>query len=376
MQPSFTVLRQNPQPLIIRLFCAHALRNFALRNATMKPFVTSDENVVNKYGFRVLTAGIDTRQFERNPIMYYMHNRAAYNPKGNEVIGRWEDISKKDGKLVAKPVLDTEEKFAKTIAGKVERGFLRMASVGIQIVETSSDPKHLLAGQTRPTVTKSILREISIVDEGANDNALMLYNQDGSIVNLATGELPELAELTTKPEPKTNTMKTVNLALELAADATEVEALAAITKLKTDLKAAQDKVAAHEAATKAANDKEATQLINDATAALKLEGEAKISFVKTYEALFAADHENTKAALLVATPAKATDQNRAALGTFMKSINGAPAAGSGTDPKLSFDYMQKHDAEKLAALKENEPETYQQLVADYVKGVRYNPTQN
>ena len=154
----------------------------------MKSFVTSDENVINKYGFRILTAGIDTTQFERNPIMYYMHNRAQWNPKGNEVIGRWEGLSKQDGKLIAKPVIDSAEKLGKTIAGKVDRGFLRMASIGIQIVETSSDPKYLLKGQTRPTVTKCILREISIVDEGANDNALMLYSEDGSVVNLASGE--------------------------------------------------------------------------------------------------------------------------------------------------------------------------------------------
>lgn len=351
----------------------------------MKPFVTSDESVVNKYGFRVLTAGIDTSQFERNPLMYYMHNRAAYNPKGNEVIGKWTNLTKKDGKLVAEPVIDTDEKFAKTIAGKVDRGFLRMASVGIQIVETSSDPKYLLAGQTRPTVTKSVLREISIVDEGANSKALMLYAEDGNVINLATGELPELAELSTQKPDTMSKLTPIALALSLTAEATEAEVLAAITTLKADKETAETELKTHQDAVEAANKTEATQLINAAVDALKLKDDAKTNFVKTYEALFAADHANTKAALMASIPTAAAPAHpngngqaatpaAAQLGNFMKNITGAPADDN--DPKLSFDYMQKHNPAGLAELKANDPEKYQSLVADYAAGVRYNKPTN
>ena len=61
-------------------------------------FVLSDESV-NSYGFVVLTEGIDTSAFERNPVMLYMHNR-----DGN-VIGRWENIRKEDKRLLG----DAEE---------------------------------------------------------------------------------------------------------------------------------------------------------------------------------------------------------------------------------------------------------------------------
>ncbi len=81
-------------------------------------------------------------------------------------------------KLLADPVFDTEDEKGKEIAGKVERGFLKMASIGIRIVATSDDPKMLLAGQTRETVIKCRLREASIVGIGANHNALRLYDEN------------------------------------------------------------------------------------------------------------------------------------------------------------------------------------------------------
>ena len=40
----------------------------------MKEVIISNSSL-NSYGFRVLTEGIDTAQFERNPILLWMHNR-------------------------------------------------------------------------------------------------------------------------------------------------------------------------------------------------------------------------------------------------------------------------------------------------------------
>ncbi len=352
--------------------------NFVTSNKPMKQFITSDENVLNKYGFRVLTAGIDTSQFDRNPLMYYMHNRAQWNPKGNEVIGKWENVQKKKGQLMAQPIIDTEEKFAKTIAGKVERGFIRMASIGIQVVETSSDPKYLLAGQTRPTVTKCILREISIVDEGANDNALMLYSEDGNAINLSTGgDIPQLAELSTH-KTKTDNMsqfKTLAVALSLKAEATETEVLTAITALKTAKETAETNLSAHQKKVQDANKLEAKQLLKTAVEALKLVDDAKTNFENTYKALFAADHANAKAAILASMPvAAAQPAATAQLGSFMKTLEGAEDGQ--TDAKLSFDYLQKYDPAKLEQLKAAQPETYQKLVNDYAAGVRYNKPTN
>ena len=43
---------------------------------------------------------------------------------------------------------------------------------GIDILELSDQPEHLLQGQTSPTITKSKLYEVSLVDVGSNDDAI------------------------------------------------------------------------------------------------------------------------------------------------------------------------------------------------------------
>ena len=68
-------------------------------------------------------------------------------------------------------------------------------------------PQNVVQGQTRPTVTRSKLVEVSIVDVGANDDALQvrLYS-GGKLLTLAQGEdndlLPLLNPTTTQPQNK------------------------------------------------------------------------------------------------------------------------------------------------------------------------------
>jgi len=151
-----------------------------------KRFRASDETV-NSYGYRILTDGIILDDFERNPIMLYMHNRPW---RGGEdeggVIGRWENIAVENGELLMDAVFDEEDAFAKKIGGKVERGFLNMCSIGVEPIEWSEDPAYLLPGQTRATVTKCRLLEVSIVDRGSNANSVVLYNK-GQVMTLSDG---------------------------------------------------------------------------------------------------------------------------------------------------------------------------------------------
>lgn len=122
-------------------------------------FLVSDETK-NSHGFKVITAGIDIEQFARNPIMLYMHNRKS------NVIGKWENIRKEGDKMYADAIFDTQDPQAKLISNKVENGFIKSASLGIEVLEQKGD-----------TVTKCKLFEISIVDIGSNQNALKLYNK-------------------------------------------------------------------------------------------------------------------------------------------------------------------------------------------------------
>lgn len=122
-------------------------------------FLVSDESD-NSHGFKVLTEGIDATQFEKNPIMLYMHERPT-------IIGRWENLKKEDGKLYADAVFDIESEKGKEIARQVEKDFLRGASIGITYQK--EDLKNGVLEKCR-------LFEISIVDIGSNPNALKLYD--------------------------------------------------------------------------------------------------------------------------------------------------------------------------------------------------------
>lgn len=131
-------------------------------------FVLSDESV-NSYGFVVLTEGIDTSAFERNPVMLYMHNR-----DGN-VIGRWENIRKDGKRLLGDAVFDDSTELAATVKKQVEKGFLRSVSIGIEQIATEE-----LNGVQ--TIVKSRLIEVSIVDIPSNENAVKLFRHTGGYV--------------------------------------------------------------------------------------------------------------------------------------------------------------------------------------------------
>ena len=155
------------------------------KTAMSKTFVVSDETI-NSYGFRVLTSGINTKNFLKNPIGLFNHQR--YDDWSTEYSGpvvKWSNLVKqKDGSMVADPVFDENDPKGKVIANKVENGFLSAASIGFKIIEMSDDPKYMLPGQKYPTVTKCELVEISIVDIPSNKNAIALYDESENRIEL------------------------------------------------------------------------------------------------------------------------------------------------------------------------------------------------
>ena len=210
---------------------------------------------LNSYGSRVITAGIDITQYEKNPVLLWMHRR-SFSSNSPLPIGRVENLRFDGDALKGTPVFDEKDPFAKQIADKWEGGFLKMCSAGLDIVETSVDPVHLLPGQTRATVLRSKLTEVSIVDIGSNDDALQLTNS-GQLLTLASGEACEalpLLELN-KPEKEDNangeqpaasinnnkiTMKKETLQLlGLAENATEEQVHNAVQLLKQSADKAQ-----------------------------------------------------------------------------------------------------------------------------------------
>lgn len=124
-----------------------------------------------------MTEGLDITQYQRNPVLLYMHQRG-------QVIGLVKDIKKENGEITGELEFDEASDESIRVKKQFEFGSLRMVSASVDILELSEDPALLVQGQTRPTVTKSRLFEVSVVDVGANDDALVL-SRDGVTLELA-----------------------------------------------------------------------------------------------------------------------------------------------------------------------------------------------
>lgn len=216
-----------------------------------KTFILSDESL-NSYGFRIITAGIQLEQFRKNPVMYFMHRRPnKYDEKVEEKlpIGIWENIRVEKNQLLADAKFDLSDPFAKKIADKVENGFLRMASLGAEPIEASSDLSLLVQGQTRETVTICNALEASIVDMGGNLNSFALsaecgcalYNK-GNLINLSNSSENSIQLLKINTNQSIN-MKKIAIALGLSEDASEEQIIAAISANKTAVDAAKIQLA-------------------------------------------------------------------------------------------------------------------------------------
>ncbi|MRJ09168.1 hypothetical protein EDL99_09895 [Ornithobacterium rhinotracheale] len=321
-------------------------------------FVINDENIVNSYGYRVLTAGIDTKQYMRNPVVLYMHSRGfdkVNGTEGNEVIGRVVKLEKTGGQLIADVEFDTEDDFSKKIAGKVERGFLKMASIGADVIEASSNAEHILPGQIFETVTKSKLVELSIVDIGGNDNALKLHRN---------GEPIQLKKL---KKQKDMTIKTIALALGMSEETNEQKVLQEVQALKLAKDNAEKRISELEQEKKENETAEATQLVDKAIALGVFPEALKQSQIKSFALNFVEQKETlTKLIAEKENEIKLNGKNQ-----VVKTV----VLGKGEKPKtgiaLTFDYLQKHDVEQLREIKLNQPEEYARLAQDYARGVRH-----
>lgn len=184
---------------------------------------------LNSYGFWVLTSGILMERYYLNPVLLYMHQRG-------EVIGTVEDIKIEGEELTGELKFDEASGLSKRAKKQFECGSLRMVSIGFNIIETSEDPSMLVPGQTRPTVTKCELFEVSVVDIGANPDAVRLYGKDGQLITLSDGgESPlPLLNNNNKKEQKMEFLKKVAQALGMPETATEAEILAKLASVNTE----------------------------------------------------------------------------------------------------------------------------------------------
>lgn len=298
---------------------------------------------LNSYGFRVLTSGIDLTQYQRNPILLWMHSRATWGRIDDVLpLGRMENLRVDGDNLIGTPVFDENDEFARKIKAKWESGILKMVSAGLRVIEESDDPAVLVQGQRYATVTKCKLLEVSIVDIGANDDAIVLYDDQDRRINLSQGDNGVCLTPINNQNIHLNTnemeLKQIALALGLAESATEQEVLARAGQLCKD------------AGEVAKLRKAAEEQQNEALAALV---DSAVS-----EGRFAADKRNHFLELGKKVGLKALQETIDLMKPAQRpsTVINPANPGSGEYKKLS-----DVPADKLEALRSQQPDKYKQL---------------
>ncbi len=302
------------------------------------PIVLNTEDV-NRYGFWIKTEGIKTQNFQKNPVLLYMHDDWSSSALP---IGRIENIRKENGMLLGDPVFDMDDEFAAKVANKYNNGFLFAASIQIDPLTTSDAPEYIKAGQTRSAVLACDLLEASIVKVPGQPNA----------VKMSAGEDAKIPKLKSDMDKITNELGLKNGAGEDAA-------VAEIQSLKARLSAS--------------NEKRLVAVKLQATAK-GLQGEAFDDLLKT------SDLDAVEAFVLAYSVPVATLE-----AIPEKEEGGAPASGApktlvtklgvGMNPDGSpakagregwtWQQWEKEDPSGLVQLKADDPEKYKKLALGY-----------
>ena len=291
---------------------------------------------LNSYGFRVLTDGLDVMQYSRNPVLLYMHER------GN-VIGYVKDLKVENNEVTGELMFDCASELSQRCKKQFEFGSLRMVSAGLEILETSEDTDLLVPGQTRPTITKSKLFEVSVADVGANDDALVLH-KDGKRVTLGRDgecDLPLLNNNNKNQKTEEMENKTIALQLGLPETATEAEISAKFAELK-QLKEENASLLKEKETLALVN---ITNLVTQAIAEKRLEEKDKDQFVELGKKIGAEELEKTLKAMHPAVK----------LSSVLGHQGGAPAG------EQKYTKLSEVPADQIATLRADNPEEYKQL---------------
>jgi hypothetical protein len=176
-------------------------------------FILNDENVMNSYGFYILTSGGRLERFRDNPVMLSNHINTNEN-----VIGKWENVLIENGQIKATPNFDIDAPLGLDISGKVDRGYLKGASMGIipkwDSMERIGDKLML---------TEWELAEGSIVPVPSNRNSIAIYSADGKLL-----QEEEVKNLCLSVAQKLPTPENLNLNITMKKILLSVSALLAL----------------------------------------------------------------------------------------------------------------------------------------------------
>ena len=299
----------------------------------------------------MLTSGANLSVFENNPVMLLNHD------DWNLPIGRWENIRGAGSRILADAVFDKDDERAVAVMGKVERGFLKAASIGGWPGESSNDPSLMLPGQTYPTMVTWTVREASICTIGSNHNAIALYDQENKRMDLNDkGTLIKLFDTASgiHVSPKNKTQMTILTGLLKLSDNASEQAIADEVQkiirlrdelqkensaLKTEKEALSSKVQAFEKKEKDERKASAVTLVDKAIKEGRLDAKGKDAWLGMFDANF--DQAKTQ---LDAIPPRAS---------VTQQIQASPSGGTGGVKLADMTFPEIIKADRLKELKKD-----------------------
>ncbi|MBY0488189.1 MAG: phage protease [Flavobacteriaceae bacterium] len=319
-----------------------------------KVFILNDDAVQNSYGFFILTSGGKLDRFKSNPVMLSNHVNLNEN-----VIGRWLNLSVKDGIIKAEPEFDKDRPIGLEISGQVERDFIKGASMGIlpnwDSMERVGDKLILKEWE---------LVEASIVPVPSNRNSIAIYSVDGKI--LEESEIQTLClSVSGDKNPKNlniENMKKIILSIPAlmalgitsaqpdGVEASDVEAK--VLELSSQVKSLTDKNAQLELAAKTA--KEAQE------AALKLATTQKVDLAVT-QGKIPADKKEAFIQLGLTSPEVLESTLLAIPAKQNFSAGVTTPSGNGSAVVATMEDFQKLSIEAQLSFKNDSPEEYKKL---------------
>jgi hypothetical protein len=313
----------------------------------MERRVILNTSSVNRYGYRVLTAGINIKPYLGNPILYWIHDLKKFP------IGKIKDLKIDGDVLSGIPVFDCITEESRIVKAQWEAFTLNACSIGFLPLKENADPSQILKGQKYATVEESELLETSIVGVPANSEALALdfnFSKQPSLLPIHNQKSDEMD------------FKKIALILGLADTATEEQILQKIGELQNGENDAILQLGIEKGVVNDAN----KSIYTDAIAANSAQ-------VKTYflSIASAVATENVAPATPAAvtpnptTPAAPTVRTLAQQVAQVRTLDAPPAT---TNERASWDYgkWKAEDAAGLRQLQLSKPSEYDKLVSAWV----------
>lgn len=329
------------------------------------PFTICDETV-NRYGWRLLMSGGNLDGFVQNPVCCVQHSTYMIP------VGKWSDLKLEGGKFTGTVEFDRNDDEAVKLYWKYKDGYMSAVSLNIIPLEESDDPKYLIKGQTRKTVTKWDLLEVSLVTIPGQKNAVKLSTPEGGEYKL------DLISNQTKMDKVEKTVEQMQAELaaskQLAADNLvlmhkergvvqdgEIASLKKLAFSDYDTTSAMLSARTKPEAAPAGGGNETAEAKADALVALHFNRGAITEPQKAiYRAGALQDYEGTKKQLELLKGADG-------LQTFVAGLGGDKTEKEG-DERAKWTYLDyyKKDREALILMQKNDPDKYSALEASFV----------